>query len=77
MSNIKEFEAGSNANEPRHQHGVSERSLYRRLAEQDGSDGSHNQRIRILEEENSRLKRMVAELSLDKQILEEALSGKW
>jgi len=32
-------------------------------------------RLKELEEENARLKRLVAELSLDKQILEEALEG--
>lgn len=56
---------------------LNEQSVYRRLAERDGSDMSSDQRIIILEEENSRLKRMVAELSLDKQVLEETLSSKW
>jgi hypothetical protein len=34
-------------------------------------------RLKELELENSRLKKLVAELALDKQILEEALKGKW
>ena len=34
-------------------------------------------RLRQLEEENARLKRMVAELSLGKQMLEDVLSKKW
>ena len=38
---------------------------------------SEAKRLRQLEEENARLKRMVAELSLDKQILEDVLSKKW
>jgi putative transposase len=34
-------------------------------------------RLKELETENSRLKKLVADLSLDKRILEEALKGKW
>ena len=38
---------------------------------------SEANRLRQLEEENARLKRMVADLSLDKQMLEDVLSKKW
>jgi hypothetical protein len=34
-------------------------------------------RLKELEQENARLKKLVANLSLDKQVLEEALKGKW
>ncbi len=44
---------------------------------QGGMTVFETKRSRQLEEENTRLKRMVAELSLDKQMLEDVLSKKW
>ena len=44
---------------------------------QGGMAVCETKRSRQLEEENTRLKRMVAELSLDKQMLEDVLSKKW
>jgi putative transposase len=58
-------------------HGVSEQSVYRRRAKFGGMEVSDAKRLKALEEENRRLKRMVADLSLDKQMLEDVLAKKW
>ena len=55
--------------------GVSEASFYRWRAEYGGLKVDQVRRLRELERENARLKRAVAELTLDKQILKEAASG--
>ena len=52
---------------------VSEQTLHRWRAEYGGMKGDSMKRLKELEEENRRLKRAVADLTLDKQILKEAL----
>ena len=54
---------------------VSEASFYRWRAEYGGLKVDQVRRLRELERENARLKRAVAELTLDKQILKEAAEG--
>lgn len=56
--------------------GVTEQSYYRWRKEYEGMDKSQARRLQELERENTRLKKLVADLSLDKAILEEALSKK-
>ena len=55
--------------------GVSEASFYRWRAEYGGLKVDHARRLKDLERENARLKRAVAELTLDKLILKEAAEG--
>jgi putative transposase len=76
---LKEHEAGISAPELARRHGVSEQSIYRWKAKFGGMEVSDAKRLRELEEENRRLKRMVADLSLDKQMLEDviSMSKKW
>lgn len=57
--------------------GVSEASFYRWRAEYGGLKVDQARRLKELERENTRLKRAVAELTLDKQILREAAEGKY
>ena len=57
--------------------GISEGTYHRWKAKYGGMDVSEARRLRELEEENRRLKTAVAELTLDKQILKDALSRKW
>ena len=57
--------------------GISEASFYRWRAEYGGLKVDQARRMRDLERENARLKRAVAELTLDKQILREAAEGKY
>ena len=56
--------------------GVSEQSYYRWRREYGGLKLDQAKRLREVEQENSRLKRAVSELTLDKLILKEALGGK-
>ena len=74
---LKEHEAGAPAGELARRHGVSEQSIYRWKAKYGGMEVSDAKRLKELEEENRRLKRMVADLSLDKQMLQDVLSKKW
>jgi putative transposase len=53
--------------------GISEQSYYRWKKKYGGMKAEEAKRLAVLEEENSRLKKLVADLSLDKQILTEAL----
>ena len=57
--------------------GVSEQSYYSWRLEYGGMEVSQAQRLKELERENARLKRAVADLTLDKAILNEALTGKY
>ena len=74
---LKEHEAGVAAAELSRRHGVSEQSIYRWKAKYGGMEVSDAKRLKELEEENRRLKRMVADLSLDKQMLQDVISKKW
>ena len=57
--------------------GVSEQSYYRWRKEYGGLKVAQARRFKDLEQENARLKRAVAELTLDKLILKEAAEGNW
>ncbi len=57
--------------------GVSEQSYYRWRKEYGGLKVGQARRLKVLEQENARLKRAVAELTLDKVILKEAAEGNW
>ena len=55
--------------------GVSEQSYYRWRKEYGGLDINQAKRMKELERENARLKRLVADLSLEKQVLSDIASG--
>jgi transposase-like protein len=57
--------------------GVSEQSYYRWRREYGGLKVDQARRLKDLEQENARLKRVVADLTLDKLILKEAAEGNW
>ncbi len=56
--------------------GISEQTYYRWRREYGGMDKTQARRLKELERENARLKKIVADLSLDNEILKEALSKK-
>lgn len=56
--------------------GIAEQTYYRWRREYGGMDKSEVRRLKELERENARLKKLVAELALDKAILEEAVAKK-
>jgi len=57
--------------------GVSEQSYYRWRREYGGLKVDQARRLKDLEQENARLKRAVADLTLDKLVLREAAEGNW
>jgi transposase-like protein len=57
--------------------GISEQSYYRWRREYGGLKVDQARRLKDLEQENARLKRAVADLTLDKLILKEAAEGNW
>ena len=72
---LKEAEAGANSTELCRRHGISEQTFYRWKTKYGGLEGNEARRLRTLEHENSRLKRIVADLTLDNQAMKE-LVGK-
>jgi len=73
---LKRVEGGEKVSEVCRELGVSEASFYSWRKKFGGMGVSELGRLRQLEEENSRLKKLVADLSLDKHILQEVLAKK-
>ena len=73
---LKENEAGLKVRELVRRHGVSEQTIYRWKLKYGGMDVSEAKRLKVLEVENSQLKRLVAEKELDILGLKAALSKK-
>ena len=66
---LKQWEAGRKVAELAREQGVSEATLYSWKSKYGGLEVSEAQRLKSLEEENCRLKQLVADLSLDKEAL--------
>jgi putative transposase len=66
---VKQMEAGRPAKEIARELGVTDQTLYNWKSKYGGMEVSDAKRLRTLEEENRRLKEMVADLSLDKEAL--------
>ena len=71
---LKEHEAGASTKELCRRLGIATETLYNWKRKYGGVGVSEARRLRMLEEENSRLKRLVAELSLDNRALKDVLS---
>ena len=74
---LKAVEAGLKVPEACRQYGISRNTLYVWRKKFGGMSVSDARRLRQLEEENRRLKHLVADLTLDKQALTAALGKKW
>jgi putative transposase len=74
---LREHEAGAKAADLARKHGVSEATLYNWKAKYGGMDVSDAKRLRSMEEENRKLKKLLAESMLDQAALKELLSKKW
>ena len=72
---LKEFETGIPAKEICRKHGMTETTLYKWKRKFHGMEVADAIKLRSLEDENRRLKRLVAELSLDNQMLSEVAKG--
>jgi putative transposase len=74
---LKEHEAGAKTAELARRHGISEATIYNWKARYGGLEVSEAKRLKALEEENARLKKLLAEQMLDAAALRELLSKKW
>ena len=74
---LKEREAGAKTGDLARRHGVSEATLYNWKARYGGLDVSEARRLKQLEDENGKLKRLLADAMLDASALRELLSEKW
>ena len=74
---LREAEAGKTVAAVCREHGVSEYSFYRWRKKFGGMDVSEARRLRELEAENGRLKRIVAQQALDNDAMKELLRKKW
>ena len=74
---LKQAEGGLPLPELIRQHGISEGTYYRWKSKYGGLELSEAKRLKQLEDENRRLKRLVADQALDIQILKEVASGKY
>ncbi len=74
---LKQFESGVSAADLCREHGISQATFYKWKAKFGGMDASLIKRMKELESENARLKKMYAESEMDKRILKDALEGKW
>ena len=70
---LREHEAGAKAADLARKHGVSEATLYNWKAKFGGLDVSEAKRLRQLEDENAKLKRMLADAMLDNVALKDLL----
>jgi len=74
---LKEQEAGVPVAELCRKHGMSSASFYGWKAKFGGMDVSDAKRLKALEDENSKLKKLLADSMLDNSALKELLSKKW
>ena len=74
---LKQVEAGRTGLEVCREHGISEQTLYRWKKKYGGMEASEAKRLRELEQENQKLKRIVADQAVDLVALKDVLSRKW
>ena len=75
LSILKQAEGGVPVSEVCREHGMSNASFYKWRSKYGGMDVSNMKRLKELEQENARLKKLVADMALDNDILKEAASG--
>ena len=74
---LKELESGTTVAEVCRQYGVAEQTVYRWRTKYGGIETSELHRLRALEAENSRLKKIVAQQALDLDALKDLVAKKW
>ena len=77
MAILKQAEAGTPVPELCREHGMSSATFYKWRSKYGGMDASMMARLKELEEENRRLKKMYAEERLKAEIIQEAMAKKW
>jgi putative transposase len=74
---LKSVEAGQKVADVCRNHGISEQTYHRWKAKYGGLDVNEARRLKHLEDENRRLKQIVADLTLDNRVLKDVISKKW
>lgn len=74
---LREQEAGSPTAEVCRRHGISSATFYAWKAKFGGLDVSQARKLKVLEEENARLKKLLAEAMLDAAVLRDVAAKKW
>lgn len=74
---LKEHEAGLKTADLCRKHGISEATFYNWESKFGGMDVSEAKRLKVLEDENHKLKKLLAESMLDNAALKDLLSKKW
>jgi putative transposase len=74
---LREQEAGANTSDVCRKHGISDATFYKWKAKFGGMDVSKAKKLKGLEEENAKLKRLLADAMLDNAALKDLLSKKW
>ncbi len=74
---LREQEAGQPTADVCRRHGISSATFYKWKAKFGGMDVSDAKRLRALEDENAKLKKLLAEAMLDNAILKDVTSRKW
>ena len=74
---LKQQESGVSTPEVCREHGISSATFYKWSARFGGLDGSDARKLRALEDENARLKKLLAEQMFDNAILKDVASRKW
>lgn len=77
ISVLKEYEAGAKMADLARRHGVTENTLYRWKAKYGGMEVSEAKRLKELEAENAKLKKLLAESLIEREALKDVLSKKW
>jgi putative transposase len=74
---LREHEAGMKTDEVCRKHGISSATFYKWKAKYGGMDVSDARRLKALEDENGKLKKLLAETMLDNAILKDIAAKKW
>jgi putative transposase len=74
---VREVEAGANQSDVARRLGVTQQTIFRWKERWGGVEVNEAKRLRSLEDENARLKKLLADTLLDKAMLETALAKKW
>ena len=74
---MKEHEAGASVPDLSRRYGIVENTIYRWKSKYGGMEVSEAKKLRQLEAENAKLKKLLAEAELDKAALKELVEGKW
>jgi putative transposase len=74
---LREAEAGAKTGELCRRHGISQPTLFRWKQKYGGLEVSEAKRLRALEDENRRLKHIVADQALDLRLMKEVVAKKW